>query len=221
MRAIAAWTASREPPTVRFASRFRASLAAHHRRRAEECRLADQEHGGDGQVHSKEKKIDQLHVAATCRIIARRSSRCRTVAKGMYFDLGAANATGDYDKLMTDLSKAVWKSLPERPENKPVVSGAAPMPVLPPVGPVKLARALPPGEEPEEPKIEKPASSVATEAPEASPVSKMRGIFASVGWAITVVVLVCGAMFLGPERRSFPAKFPRLGAGFRQLWCRR
>jgi hypothetical protein len=160
----------------------------------------------------KEKKIDQLHVATTPEH-RKAFEPVWEGAKGQYLDLAAANMSGDYDKLMTDFGNAMWKSLPERPENKPVASGLAQVPVLPPVVSVKPP-ALPPGAEPDEPNIEKlvVAPEAAPEAPSMPQVSKSRFTFASVMWAFTVVVLVSGAMFLG-QKTFLSGEVPSLGVG--------
>lgn len=160
--------------------------------------------------HLKEKKIDQLHVASLPEH-RKAFEPLWEGAKGKYLALAAANMNGDYDKLMADFGRLVWESLPVRPENKPAASGAAAEPVLPPVATVKPP-ALPPGAEPDEPKVEKPAAAEAAEAPELRAPSNARRIFGAVAWAVAVVVLVCGALYLGqrtflPGEVSPPARY--------------
>ena len=162
--------------------------------------------------HLKEKKIDQMHVVALPEH-RKAFEPLWDGAKGKFLDLAAANMSGDYDKLLTGLSRAVWESLPVRPENKPEVPGAAPLPALPPTGMMKPP-ALPPGTEPEAPKTEKlPAPAADTEAPEPAPPSKKtQRVFAAVAWTFAVVLLVCSAMILG-QMKLLPGEPPSLAVG--------
>ncbi len=159
----------------------------------------------------REKKIAQLHVVALPEH-RKPFEPLWEGAKGKYFDLGAANASGNYDMLMTDLGKAVGEALPARPENKPEPSGPAPQPELPPVGSVKPP-ALPPGAEPEEPKIEKPLAPPVAEAAEKPPEPSERGpVLARVGWSVTVAGLVCLAVLAG-QMTVLPGGRPAPGFG--------
>ncbi len=152
------------------------------------------------------KRIDQLHVVALPEH-RKAFEPLWEGAKGKYFDLGAANASGDYDTPMTALAKAVSDALPARPENKPEPSAAALQPALPPVGSAQPP-AQPPGAEPDEPKVEKPPA-----VPPESP-SEPKGLRAVVwvAWSVTVAGCVCLALLAG-QMTVLPGGRPSLGLG--------
>jgi hypothetical protein len=176
----------------------------------------------DGRVKSadeaikllKEKKIAQLHVAALPEH-RKPFEPLWEGARGKYFDLKEANATGAYAKLMTDLGRAVGEALPQRPESKPAPSAAAPEPVLPPVGSVKPP-ALPSGAEPDEPKFERwpgpvGASQPALEAsPSPEPSARGRGVL--VAWALSVCTFTVLGLGLG-QLTFLPGEKPALDLG--------
>lgn len=152
------------------------------------------------------KRIDQLHVVALPEH-RKAFEPLWEGAKGKYFDLGAANASGDYDTPMTALAKAVCDALPARPENKPEPSAAALQPAQPPVGSVKPP-AQPPGAEPDEPKVEKPPAV----PPESPSEPKARHAVVWVAWSVTVAGCVCLALLAG-QMTVLPGGRASLGLG--------
>ena len=159
------------------------------------------------------KRIDQLHVVALPEH-RKAFEPLWDGAKGAFFDLGAANASGDYDTPMADLAKAVCDALPARPANRPEPSAAAPQPALPPAlppaGSVKPP-ALPPGAEPDEPKVETRAAAPVAEVPVNPPQPSERGrVLVRVVWSVTVAACVCLALLTG-QMTVLPGGRPSLG----------
>ena len=134
---------------------------------------------GEAVKYLRAKKIDQLHVVALPEH-RKAFEPLSEGAKGAFFDLGAANASGDYDTPLAGLAKAVCDALPARPENRPEASGAAPQPALPPAGSVKPP-ALPPGAEPDEPKVTPAIPVVGTESQPQPPVRGRLVVLLAVG----------------------------------------
>jgi hypothetical protein len=166
----------------------------------------------------KEKKITQLHVVALPEH-RKPFEPLWEGARGKYFDLKEVNATNGYDKLMTDLGRAVGDALPKLPESKPAQAAGAPDPVLPPVGSVKPP-ALPPGAEPNEPKIEnrpgavpaaQPASGT-SEPPPTAPEPSARGRGVLVAWVLAVSVFTVLGLALS-HLTFLPGGKPALGLG--------
>jgi hypothetical protein len=162
----------------------------------------------------KEKRIDQLHVVALPDH-RKAFEPLWEGAKGQYLDLSAANATGDYAKLLADLGRTVCAAIPEPPANKPEPSGPAPVPVLPQVATVALP-ALPPGPEPVEPKVEKAVPPTVTEAVTAAPAEKSpasaRSVFVVGAWVFVVAIFMCAALLIG-QMTILPGGLPLPNVG--------
>jgi hypothetical protein len=157
--------------------------------------------------HLKTRKVDQLHIVA----VPDHKKAFEPLwegAKGKYFDLKAANAAEDYDKLVSDVAKAIAEAAPELPMGKPPASPAAPVPTIPKVE-VKPP-ALPAGAEPEEPKLE--SLAVSTDTPEPESASALWRVLAVVAWTFAIVALVCAAMFVG-QLTFLPGPLPSVIEG--------
>jgi hypothetical protein len=182
--------------------------------------------------YMKAKKIDQLQVVALPEH-RKPFEPLWDGAKGKYFDLKAVSEADAFDKLMTDVAKAISESIPEPVAEKVEPAGAAPDPVLPQSGSVKPP-ALPPGAQPEEPKLDpatdrpawhpiekpgklvenqtvKPAEAPSAPQPVAAPEDVKQGrTRAFVVWGLVTVLFVCGALLVG-QLTFLPGEVPSPG----------